>query len=236
MRLKNQKALKALAIFLVFSLSQVYVHATLAGPPVLKRGEGATLMPQAITARLTTRGNQAISVNGTSAATGATLLTGATIETGDGVGATINLGPLGTVDLAPNTKLELQFDNDGIKLRLISGCTVLRNKKGKKAEISTEQGIAIKDEGSTSTGAGVPLDVCFPAGAPNPIINQGAAANAGAGAGSSAAAASTAGSAGGGGLFGLGTAGTVALLGGIGAAIIIPIALTRGDDESASRP
>jgi hypothetical protein len=241
MRLKNQKALKALALFLVFSLSQLYVHATLAGPPVVKAAEGAMPPPQAITARLTTRGNQSISVNGTNAATGATILTGATIETGDGVGATINLGPLGSVDLAPNTKLELQFDNDGIKLRLVSGCTVLRNKKGKKAEVSTEQGIAIKDEGSTSSGAGVPLDVCFPAGAPGPIVNQGAAANAGAGAGGSAAgAAGTAGTAGtaggGGGLFGLGTAGTVALLGGIGAAIIIPIVLTRGDDESASRP
>ncbi|MDX6692458.1 MAG: hypothetical protein QOF02_61 [Blastocatellia bacterium] len=240
MRLENRKALKALALFLVFSLSQLYVHATLAGPPALKAAGATMPPPQAITARLTTRGNQAISVNGTSAATGATILTGATIETGDGVGATINLGPLGSVDLAPNTKLELQFDNDGIKLRLVSGCTVLRNKKGKKAEVSTEQGIAIKDEGSTSSGAGVPLDVCFPAGSPSPIVNQGAAANAGAGAGGSAAGAAgtagTAGTAGGGGLFGLGTAGTVALLGGIGAAIIIPIVLTRGGDESVSRP
>ncbi|HEY0405243.1 MAG TPA: hypothetical protein VGC89_05930, partial [Pyrinomonadaceae bacterium] len=100
MRLKNQKALKALALFLAFALSQVYINATLAGPSVVRRVEGAT-PPQAITARLTTRGNQAISVNGTNAATGATILTGATIETGDGVGATINLGPLGSVDLAP---------------------------------------------------------------------------------------------------------------------------------------
>ncbi len=234
MHLKNPKAFKALALFLAFALAQVYVHTTFAGPSVVKKTEAAnSLLPQA-TGKLVTRGNQSVLVNGTSASTGASILTGATIETGDGVGATINLGPLGSVDLAPNTKLELQYDNDGIKLRLISGCTVLRNKKGKGGEISTEQGVAIKDEGSTSSaGGGVPLDVCFPVGAPNPIINQGAAANAGAGAGGGGAAA---GGGGGGGAFGLGTAGTVALVVGIGAAIIIPIVITRGDDPSPSTP
>lgn len=234
MRLKNQKALKALALFIVFALTQVYVHATFAISSVVKKTEAvALLLPQA-TGKLVTRGNQSILVNGTNASTGASILTGATIETGDGVGATINLGPLGSVDLAPNTKLELQYDEGGIKLRLISGCTILRNKRGKSAEISTEQGVAIKDEGSTSSaGGGVPLDVCFPAGAPNPIVNQGAAANAGAGAGGGAAAGAGGGN---GGLFGLGTAGTVALLGGIGAAIIIPIIITRGDNPSPSTP
>jgi hypothetical protein len=235
MRSRNPRALKAIALILVFSIAQVYVHTALAVASTVKNGEANTsLLPQA-TGKLVTRGNQSVLVNGTSASTGASILTGATIETGDGVGATINLGPLGSVDLAPNTKLEVQYDNNGIKLRLISGCTVLRNKKGKGGEISTEQGVAIKDEGSTSSaGGGVPLDVCFPSGAPSPIVNQGAAANAGAGAGGGAGAGATGG--GGGGLFGLGTAGTVALLGGIGAAIIIPIIITRGDNESTMTP
>jgi hypothetical protein len=236
MRSRNPKALKAIALILVFSIAQVYVHTALAIASASKSGEAnmSLLLPQA-TGKLVTRGNQSVLVNGTSASTGASILTGATIETGDGVGATINLGPLGSVDLAPNTKLEVQYDNNGIKLRLISGCTVLRNKKGKGGEISTEQGVAIKDEGSTSSaGGGVPLDVCFPSGAPSPIVNQGAAANAGAGAGGGAGAGAAGG--GGGGLFGLGTAGTVALLGGIGAAIIIPIIITRGDNESPMTP
>lgn len=233
-RLKNKKAVQALALLLVFSLTQVFVHATLAGPALVKTNATTTsLLPQA-TGKLVTRGNQSVLVNGTNAATGASILTGATIETGDGVGATINLGPLGSIDLAPNTKLVVQYDTGGIKLKLLVGCTVLRNKKGTKAEISTEQGIAIQDEGSTSSAkGGIPLDVCFPSGAPNPIVNQGAAANAGAGAGGGAAAG--AGSTGGG-AFGLGTAGTVALIVGIGAAIIIPITLTRGDDPSPSNP
>jgi hypothetical protein len=239
MRLKDRKALKALALFLVFCLTQVYVHTTLAGPALMKKTGFATMLPpQAITARLTTRGNQSVMVNGTNASTGASILTGATIETGDGVGATVNLGPLGSIDLAPNTKVEIQFDNDGLKLKLFVGCTVVRNKKGKKAEISTDQGVAIRDEGSTSApGGGVPLDVCYPSGAPNPIVNQGAAANAGAGAGPNIpVAGATAAGGESGGLFGLGTVGTVLLIGGIGAAIAIPIILTRGDNPSPGRP
>jgi hypothetical protein len=236
MRLRNHKALKALALFLVFALSQFYVHATLAGPSLVKKTEAVMLPPaQAITARLTTRGNQSVTVNGTNASTGASILTGATIETGDGVGATINLGPLGSIDLAPNTKVELQYSNGQIKLKLLKGCAILKNKKGTQAEVDTEQGPASSNDGKAG---GAPLDVCFPEGSPNPIVNQGAAANAGAGAGGGAAAAGGGGAAagGGGGLFGLGTAGTVALLGGIAAAIIIPIAITRGNNPSPSTP
>ncbi|HEX7997112.1 MAG TPA: hypothetical protein VF528_01750 [Pyrinomonadaceae bacterium] len=233
MRLKNPKALKALALFLVFALTQVYVNATFAGPAVVKKSEAtASTLPQA-TGKLVTRGNQSVLVNGTSASTGASILTGATIETGDGVGATINLGPLGSIDLAPNTKVELQYTDNGIKLKLLVGCAILKNKKGTRAEVSTEQGPATSDDGSKG---GAPLDVCFPQGAPNPIVNQGAAANAGAGAGGGLAGAGGGAGGGSGGIFGLGTAGTVALLLGVGAAIIIPIVITRGDNPSPATP
>lgn len=234
MRLKNQKATQALALMLVFSLTQVYVNASLAGPVLTTTlATNASLLPQAA-GKLVTRANQSVLVNGTNASTGASILTGSTIETGDGVGATINLGPLGSIDLAPNTKMVVQYDNDGIKLKLLVGCAILNNKKGKSAEISTDQGIATSNEGAK--GGGAPLDVCFPSGAPNPIVNQGAAANAGAGAGGAATAAATAAGSSGGGVFGLGVAGTIALIGGIGAAIIIPIALTRGNNPSPANP
>jgi hypothetical protein len=225
MRLKDHKALKALALFLVFCLTQVYVHTTFAGPAIVtKAGSLMSLLPQA-SGKLVTRGNQPVMVNGTSASTGASILTGATIETGDGVGATINLGSLGSIDLAPNTKVELQYSNGSIKLKLIRGCTILKNKKGTQAEVDTEQGPATSNDGKAG---GAPLDVCFPESSPNPIVNQGAAVNAGAGAGPNIPPAA----AGGGGLS---TSTIVLLVGGIGAAIIIPIALTRGDNPSPAR-
>ncbi|HEX8493344.1 MAG TPA: FecR domain-containing protein [Pyrinomonadaceae bacterium] len=224
MRLKNRKALKALAIFLAFSLTQLYVHTTLAGPSLVKKTEAAMLLLPQAAGKLVTTGNQSVLVNGTSASSGATILTGATIETGDGVGATINLGPLGSIDLAPNTKVEITYEDGKIKVKLITGCAIVKNKKGTQSQIDTEQGTATSNDGKN---AGL-LDVCFPQGAPSPIVNQGAAANAGAGAGGGG------GAAGGGG--GLSTGQTLALFGGVAGAVIIPVLLSRGDDPSPSTP
>jgi hypothetical protein len=117
MATRKRKALIALASFLAFALSQVYVHAGLpnvTNPPVPQR---------TITATLHTKNNQPVSINGNPAGTGTTLLTGTTIETPDQVSAKIDLGPAGTVEVGPNSKIELSFDADGnVHVKLIRGC------------------------------------------------------------------------------------------------------------------
>jgi hypothetical protein len=136
-------------------------------------------VPQQLVARLITKNNQPISVNGNNAATGASIVTGATIETGNDQAATVNLGPLGTLDIAPNTRLVLTFDENGnVKVTVIRGCAILKTKKNTTGEVATEQGTAAKTD-SKKDGA---LDICFPPGASGPVVNQGAAAAAGAGA------------------------------------------------------
>jgi hypothetical protein len=222
MSLRQQKAFKAIALFLAFSFAQVYVQTSFAGP-----GTNTTPvpLPQQFVARLTTRGNQPITVNGASASSGATVLTGATIETPDQVGATINLGSLGTLDIAPNTKLTLEFDQNGnVKVKLVSGCAILRAKKNTEGEIDTEQGTAAK----TEKKKGGILDVCFPPGAAAPTVNAGAAASAGAGAGAGGAAGAAA--AGGGGLLGIGLPATIAIIG--GGTLAAAILGTRGTNPS----
>jgi hypothetical protein len=221
MRSRQQKALKAVALFLVFAIAQVYVQISFAEPnsPTVP-----VPLPQQFIARLTTRGNQPITVNGLSAASGATILTGATIETPAAVGATINLGPLGYLDLAPNTKVELTFDENGqVRVKLISGCAILIAKKNTDAEVSTEQGPA----GKTDKKKGGVLDICFPPGALAPTVGQGAAASAGAGAAGTVAAASTA---------GLSGVAIGAIVGGAIAAVAIPVALSRGNNSSSTTP
>lgn len=240
MTVRQRKAFKALALLLAFSVAQVGVQATFAGPNSVRNGLAApSLAPQAITARLTTRGNQPILVNGNNLSSGGSILTGATIETPEGVGATINLGPLGSLDLAPNTRVQLEYDNQGnVKVTLLQGCAILRTKKNANGQIDTSQGTA----GKNDRAKGGALDVCFPPGSNAPVVNQGAAANAGAGAGGGAAAGATGGAApaaGGtsGGLFGLGTEATVAIIGGAAAAaIIIPLAVRRGRNPSPGTP
>lgn len=123
MKPRQKKALKALAVFLSFAFSQVYVSAALPGPAP------GGVPQQTLTARLTTRNNQPITVNGNAAATGATLLTGATIETPDQVGATIDLGDAGIVELQPNSKIQIDFDENGnVRVKVIRGCAMNKKK------------------------------------------------------------------------------------------------------------
>jgi len=116
MNVRTRKALTTVAAILAFLFTQVfYVHA---GSP-----------QRVITARLTTKNNQPITVNGNSAGTGSTILTGATIETPDQVGATIDLGDAGTVELQPNSKIQLDYDvNGNVRVKVMRGCAVSRKK------------------------------------------------------------------------------------------------------------
>jgi hypothetical protein len=186
MSLRQRKAFKALAILLAFSFAQVYIQAGFAEPG----GTAGTVpLPQQFVATLRTRGNQPITVNGASATSGATILSGQTIETPDQVGATIDLGSLGTLDVAPNTKVTIEFDQNGAKVTIVSGCVILKTRKTKGGEVLTPQGSAGKIDKKT----GGALDVCFPPGATAATVNAGAAAAAGAGAAAGTAAAAAGG-------------------------------------------
>jgi hypothetical protein len=124
MDMRKRNALKALAVLLAFSFAQVYVQAGLPDPPAVPSA------PQrAISGRLITKNNAPITVNGNTTGTGATILTGATIETPDQVGASIDLGDAGVIELQPNSKIQLDFDENGnVRVKVIRGCAVTRKK------------------------------------------------------------------------------------------------------------
>jgi len=216
MNQKRPYGSRVIAALLLLAIVQVSVQVGLAEP-----GNTTTpvMVPQQVVARLTTRNNQAILVNGLSANTGASILTGATIETGADQSATVNLGSLGTLDIAPNTKLVLTYDDQGnVKAVLVYGCAILTAKKKTSGEIATEQGTA----GKTDPAAGGVLNVCFPQGAAAPTVTN------------TLPTAPAAAGGGGGGLFGLGTAATIAIFGGIGAAALTPLFFQ--DNPSGSNP
>ena len=213
---KRRNGSRVIAALLLFAILQIGLQIGLAEP---NNTTDPVVVPQQIVARLTTRNNQPVTVNGLSANTGASILTGATIETGADQSATVNLGPLGTLDIAPNTKLVLTYDDQGnIKALLIYGCAILTAKKKTNGEIATEQGTAAKSD----PAAGGILNVCFPQGAAAPTVNPGVAT------------APAASGGGGGGLFGLGKAATIAIFAGIGAAATTP--LWFQDNPSGSNP
>lgn len=203
MSLRQRKGFKAIAIFLAFAFAQVYVQASLAGPGVSKV---SVPNPQRFVARLTTRGGAA-TVNGSSAVSGATVLTGATIETPDQVSATLDLGDLGTIDLEPNSAIQVDFSDDGnVRVKVLRGCVRIKKKGAGEAEVYTAEGSSEKTSNNRKK-----MGFCYLDGKLNPF---GTAAAAGGGGG------------------GLSTAAKVAIFGGIGGATIAIILGTRGGNPS----
>ena len=169
---QRRNASRATAVFLAFALVQVCIQLSFAAPAP------APAVPQQFIARLTTTGNQPITVNGASAASGASLLTGATIETPAAVSATIDLGALGTVELQPGSSIQLDFDDAGnVRVKVLRGCVSIKKKGPGEAEAYTAEGASEKTN-SNRNGMGF----CYLNGGLNPL-GQAAAAGGGAGGG-----------------------------------------------------
>jgi len=195
-------------LLLTFALSQVTLAIGFAKSEVLPEVPAPAPPIKAV---LTTKGNRPITVNGAEVASGATIVAGSVIETPDLVGGTINLGGLSNLEVAPNTKLTIDFDENGnMRVTLVRGCATVRTKQNVLGEVDTVQGVA----GKTDPKRKGFLGVCFPLGASAPIVTVAEAAGAGAAAGGS--------------LVGI-------VLGGIGAGIALPLIL-RGSNPSPSAP
>jgi hypothetical protein len=219
--MNKRKALEAVAWLLVFLLLPFSSGTALAANLLTSN---AAALRQA-TGKLATSGNQPILVNGISTNSGATVLSGSNIETGDQVGATIDLGALGSVDVAPNTKFQLNFNSNGtVTITLTEGCLILRVRQGTYGVINSPQGEIAHNDAIKKPAA--VLDVCLPKGAPEAIVNQGAAANAGAGAGAAGGTVASEG------LSGAVVGSLVAGAAGLG--IIALILGSRGDNASDS--
>jgi len=221
---KNPLSHKAIALLIVCSFLQFCVSLALAGPGSPSETAVASPLPapppQANGGRVITRNNQTVTVNGNVVGNGATVLPGAIVETGERVAATINLGPLGSIEIAPNTKIKIEFSDGQVKVTIIEGCAIVKNKQGVYAQIYTDKGLVASNDGIQRRAA--VTDVCYPPGAPNAIVNQGAAANAGAGAGAVGS--------------DIKKLELLGIFGGGGLAIALLAILPRGENPSPSQP
>jgi hypothetical protein len=221
MNSKYKKITTATALLATLAIGQVYIAIGFAEPNSGSSVPAAA--SQQLVGILTTSNNRPISVNGANAINGATIPSGAVIETPDGVGATIRIGNLGSLCIAANSKVSIQFDRQGgITVTVIEGCAILRTSKGTSGIVNSAQG----NIGQINASTGGSIDVCTRAGAA-PTINQGAAVDAGAGAsaldcGAAGAAAAP---------VGFPPAATVAFIGGGAAGLYL---LFRGGNPSPS--
>ena len=128
----------ATALCFVFATGQLFLPVSFAEPNATRANPASP--PQQITAILTTNSNQAILVNGASAASGATILTGATIQTPDSVAASTNIPGHALLEIFQKSKVNLMFDQDSVKVTLIYGCVALHTMKGTSGEVVKENG------------------------------------------------------------------------------------------------
>src|SRR5215212_194976 len=185
--LKN-RIVKATALALALAVTHVCLSAELVRAASARLVAKATAAQGAAQGRLTTRGNNPVTVNGNSAKSGETIFTGQSIQTPAGVGATVNLPGIGRVDIAPNSNVTISFEAGKVNVVLVSGCAIVTANRSNAGSLESG-GSTQRTEGEE----GGTLDVCSsvtPGGAP--VVGQGAAAAAGAGAsGGGAAAAPT---------------------------------------------
>jgi hypothetical protein len=142
MTVRHQKAFSAIALFLVFSVTQVYVQASLL--TVKSESKSATaLVPSG---KLAIRTGSLIKLNGNDVGPGTTVLSGSLVQTPADNGATIQLGTLGKLELAPDTNLTLNFGQSNVDVKLDSGYVVLNTLKGINGSMTTPNGIVSKSD------------------------------------------------------------------------------------------
>jgi hypothetical protein len=177
MSIRSTNRLKPIAVFLAFALVQISLQLSFAAPS----SSVMPPVPQGVLGRITTTGSLPASINGNNAATGDTVLPGSLVQTPSGTEATVDLGPLGSVELKSATRIRLDFacpaaqlsNPDPLSCRvyvtLFAGCVISNYKQGTHHQIAIDNKGLIEqsDPDKERSGGGV-LRTCDdrgPAGA-----------------------------------------------------------------------
>lgn len=147
-----RNVLRAVALFTVFCISNIYVFGGTSAPAP---GNEANTNPQPQAGgTLKTTNNQPIIINGNSVRPGTTVLSGSTLETPDGISATLQLTSA-LIEISPNTGVLVEWAADGtVKATLSRGCITMTTGP-------TFEGLIVKADGSQiHVGKGQTVDTC----------------------------------------------------------------------------
>ncbi len=155
---RSSVAIKVMAWIMVISLSQVFV----AGKTSKVKGkvaakDAAGVIPanaEMPLGRLVADGP--VTINGVKARTGDTVFPGAQIQTVAGIGATVQIGRLGQIDISPDTSLLLNYDRGSILTEINMGCAVVAANDGVQGVLTMPGGITKK----TDLMKNSPLSAC----------------------------------------------------------------------------
>jgi len=155
---------RVLTWVMVITLSQVFVFAD--RPETTNKSNAAAVGTatslEAPLGRLVADGP--VTINGVKAKTGDTVFTGAQIQTVAGIGASIQIGALGQLDISPDSNLVLNYDRGSINSTLRSGCAVLATSDGVQGLLTMPNGISKKIEALKGASVGACSDNSVNAG------------------------------------------------------------------------
>jgi hypothetical protein len=142
---------KALSMCLVAALIATYSMTTLAGA-------GKIAGELKVSGKNFNGEMASVNVNGEAAKSGRSIFSTSTIATPDEASAVIDLGKIGSIQLAPKTNLVLSFNEKGISGDLLAGSVTVLN-AAKSVNITTVGGKTLElNAGETAAAAGQTQD------------------------------------------------------------------------------
>lgn len=178
----RRKSLRMIAVVLAFAMTTVFTQLSFSTSAATT---APSFPPPQLLARLTTKGNQPITVNGVSATSGDSVANEAIIETPANVDASVDLGPLGSIDIAKSTRIRLEYEGTcvpgagtasgaepalpkcSVKVTVYAGCITSHSTSGSYHQAVSSQQVVVKDSDKDRKNAGS-FDICdrsAPAGA-----------------------------------------------------------------------
>jgi hypothetical protein len=130
-------SLSALAIFVTSSM------VVLAAP-----GNTSLAGEITVSGKITNGEEPLVTLNGEKAFSGRTFFSSGVITTAENATADVSLGKLGSISLAPNTTLNLNFSDKTISGSLTSGHVTVINSSGVDVKISTSTGLVSNEAGN----------------------------------------------------------------------------------------
>src|SRR2546423_10488534 len=115
---RGKQFARAVAAFLIIVLFQVYVLADATRPTV---ASGTTVPASMVFGKLSLPGSRLILLNGNSVGSGTTIFSGAQLQTPEDTEATVLLGAVGHLDIAPNSNLTITFDKASVDVMVMAG-------------------------------------------------------------------------------------------------------------------
>lgn len=165
--------IRLIALLAVASVVQLTVSA---GAPLL--------------GKLRTRNNKPVTVNGAKLSSGASIRSGTQIQCPEKIGATVDLGNVGRLDIAPQSDVTVIFDATKISVQLKAGYVVLTTNQGVTGTVSTPEGqvfgtdssklssVVGKTAGAVGPETGVPIGAGLSSVGLSPVVGVAGAAGA----------------------------------------------------------